>query len=101
MFANDYPKDYPGPETAVTVLKKGFYVKGDPSGNESQGIREIIHFLQEIYLLYDQSSFGMYHDCHRELRGGCMSLRLQVVIAIGAIVAILYIGNLVRIRRLN
>lgn len=30
-----------------------------------------------------------------------MSLRLQVVIAIGAIVAILCIGNLVRIRRLE
>ena len=30
-----------------------------------------------------------------------MSLRLQVVIAIGAIIAILYIGNLVRIRRLE
>ena len=30
-----------------------------------------------------------------------MSLRLQVVIAIGALIAILYIGNLVRIRRLE
>lgn len=30
-----------------------------------------------------------------------MSLRLQVVIAIAAVVAILYIGNLVRIRRLE
>ena len=30
-----------------------------------------------------------------------MSLRLQVVIAIGAIAAILWIGNLVRIRRLE
>lgn len=30
-----------------------------------------------------------------------MSLRLQVVIAIGAITAILWIGNLVRIRRLE
>ena len=30
-----------------------------------------------------------------------MSLRLQVVIAIAAVIAILYIGNLVRIRRLE
>ena len=30
-----------------------------------------------------------------------MSLRLQVVIALAAVVAILYIGNLVRIRRLE
>ena len=45
LFAADYPSDYPEPETAVSVLKKGYRVKEVPViMRERQGGESSINF---------------------------------------------------------
>lgn len=52
LFANEYPKDYPEPETAVTVLKKGFSVKEIPVEMKARAAGESsISFKQSIYYM--------------------------------------------------
>ena len=65
MFANDYPKDYPEPETAVTVLKKGFYVKEIPvemkaraSGKSSISFKKSIYYMIKVPLACIMTAIG-------------------------------------------
>ena len=65
MFANDYPKDYPEPETAVTVLKRGFYVKEIPvemkarkSGQSSISFKKSIYYMIKVPLACIMAAIG-------------------------------------------
>ena len=65
MFANDYPKDYPEPETAVTVLKRGFTVKEIPvemkartSGASSISLRRSIYYMIKVPLACLMAAIG-------------------------------------------
>ena len=51
-FTNEYPKDYPEPETAVTVLKKGLRVEEIPvQMKERQAGTSSISFKRSIYYM--------------------------------------------------
>ena len=65
MFANDYPKDYPEPETAVTVLKRGYRVKEIPvemkaraAGQSSISFKRSIYYMIKVPLACIMTAFG-------------------------------------------
>ncbi len=52
LFKEDYPKDYPEPESAVTVLSKGFKVKEIPViMNEREGGVSSISMINGLYYM--------------------------------------------------
>ena len=52
LFVNNYPKDYPEPETAVTVLRRGFTIKEIPVLMKArQGGVSSINFKKSIYYM--------------------------------------------------
>ena len=51
-FAEEYPKDYPEPETAVTIMKKGYEVKEIPvMMKEREGGKSSIGLLDSMYYM--------------------------------------------------
>jgi len=57
LFAKDYPRDYPEPETAVTVLKAGYKIKEIPvemrareSGKSSISMKKSIYYMIKVPL---------------------------------------------------
>lgn len=65
LFANEYPKDYPEPETAVTVLKKGFSVKEIPvemkaraAGESSISLKQSIYYMIKVSLACFMAAIG-------------------------------------------
>lgn len=52
LFADSYPKDYPEPETAVTVLRKGYTIKEIPViMKERQGGVSSINLKKSVYYM--------------------------------------------------
>lgn len=52
LFAEQYPKDYPEPETAVTILRKGYKIKEIPViMKERQGGKSSINVKKSIYYM--------------------------------------------------
>lgn len=52
LFANDYPDDYPEPETIVSLLNKGYSVKEIPVVmNERQGGVSSISATKSVYYM--------------------------------------------------
>lgn len=65
MFANDYPKDYPEPETAVTVLKKGYTVGEIPvvmkerkEGTSSISLKRSVYYMIKVPLACFMAAIG-------------------------------------------
>ena len=59
MFANDYPKDYPEPETAVTVLKRGYRVKEIPVEMKARAAgQSSIYYMIKVPLACIMTAFG-------------------------------------------
>ena len=57
LFAEDYPKDYPEPETVVSVLKLGYKVKDMPvkmkerqSGTSSISLKKAVYYMIKVPL---------------------------------------------------
>ena len=55
LFAENYPKDYPEPETAVTILKKGLCIKEIPvkmlartSGESSISMKKSVYYMLKV-----------------------------------------------------
>ena len=65
MYADCYPKDYPEPETAVTVLKRGYRVKEIPvemkaraAGQSSISFKRSIYYMIKVPLACIMTAFG-------------------------------------------
>lgn len=55
LFARDYPKDYPEPETVVTILKRGYHISEIPvkmlartSGESSISMRKSVYYMCKV-----------------------------------------------------
>ena len=56
MFAKNYPTEYPEPETAVTVIRKGFKIKEIPvKMHEREFGNSSIRPLKSIYYMFTVS----------------------------------------------
>lgn len=56
VFANDYPSDYPEPDTIVTVIKKNYKVSEIPvKMNKREGGKSSINPLKSIYYMFKVS----------------------------------------------
>ena len=52
LFANDYPSDYPEPDTIVSVIKKGYKVSEVPvKMNERENGKSSINPLKAVYYM--------------------------------------------------
>ena len=52
LFANDYPSDYPEPDTIVTVIKKNYQVSEIPvKMNKREGGKSSINPLKSVYYM--------------------------------------------------
>jgi hypothetical protein len=56
-FANSYPKDYPEPESAVTIIKKGYRIKEVPvkmrsraEGESSISMGKSVYYMVKVSL---------------------------------------------------
>lgn len=72
LFANDYPKDYPEPETVVAILKQGYQVREIPvemkerqAGTSSISFKRSIYYMIKVTLACIMTAMG-----HYEKRGG-------------------------------
>lgn len=69
-FANDYPRDYPEPETVVTVGKGNILIREIPVVmNERKGGRSSITLLRSIYYIIKVSLAIFIASCHKP-KGG-------------------------------
>ncbi|MBQ2088618.1 MAG: hypothetical protein II472_00200 [Lachnospiraceae bacterium] len=66
MFAEDYPKDYPEPETAVTVIKNGLTVKEIPvrmkerqAGVSSISFKRSVYYMIKVSLACFMAAIGV------------------------------------------
>ena len=57
LFSEEYPKDYPEPETAVIILKKGYTINEIPvemkareSGKSSISLKRSIYYMVKVTL---------------------------------------------------
>lgn len=60
MFAKDYLKDYPEPESVVAVLMRGLKVEEIPVIMRESRRWCVIDLSEEFHILYDKSSTGDY-----------------------------------------
>ena len=58
LFSNDYPRDYPEPESVVAILRRHMKVDRNPSCNERKRRRSVIDFSKKVSILYDKSYSG-------------------------------------------
>ena len=65
FFAEEYPKDYPEPETAITLLKLGYTVKEIPvrmkkreSGSSSISFKRSIYYMFKVTIACFMSGIG-------------------------------------------
>ena len=66
MFAEDYPKDYPEPETAVTVIKNGLTVREIPvrmkerqAGVSSISFKKSVYYMIKVSLACFMAAIGV------------------------------------------
>ncbi|MBQ2089403.1 MAG: glycosyltransferase family 2 protein [Lachnospiraceae bacterium] len=66
MFAEDYPKDYPEPETAVTVIKNGLTVREIPvrmkerqAGVSSISFKKSVYYMIKVSLACVMAAIGV------------------------------------------
>lgn len=69
LFAEDYPKDYPEPETVVTILKKGYKISEIPvemrartSGSSSISMRRSVYYMLKVSLACLMASWSADMD---------------------------------------
>ena len=53
LFATDYPRDYPEPESVVAVLRRKMKVEEIPVIHERKDRWSIFYFYEEVSVLYD------------------------------------------------
>jgi hypothetical protein len=65
IFAEDYPKDYPEPETAVTIVKRGGKIleipvemKARESGVSSISLRRSVYYMIKVPLACFMAAIG-------------------------------------------
>lgn len=66
IFADDYPKDYPEPETAVSIIKRGLKIKEIPvrmkerqAGVSSISFKRSIYYMIKVSLACVMAAFGV------------------------------------------
>ena len=65
LFAKEYPKDYPEPETAVAILKRGFKIEEIPvvmkeraSGKSSISFGKAVYYMVKVPLACMMAAWG-------------------------------------------
>jgi glycosyltransferase involved in cell wall biosynthesis len=69
LFAKDYPRDYPEPESIVTLLKQGYKVQEVPvKMKERQGGVSSIHIRNSVYYMI-KVTLAIWIECIRKHEG--------------------------------